>query len=70
MEGKSWVFQDLLHLELKDKTISFSAWVYSKQADKVRLNLLIGNDSTFSDYHPGDGWVKLYITDVPPLVFS
>lgn len=43
------------------RDMTFSVWVYCRIADKVRLAITDDADSTYSDYHTGNGWELLSV---------
>lgn len=43
------------------RDMTFAAWVYSKVADKIRLEIVDDSGSAFSDYHTGLGWQLLSV---------
>jgi len=51
--------------EVKGKPISFSAWVKSSVASKVRLRIQDNEGQTYSSYNSGTGWEKLTVTRTP-----
>jgi len=45
-----------------DVKTTYSEWIYASVADKIRIAIKDGTDSTYSDYHAGGGWERLAVT--------
>ncbi len=49
--------------KVKDKTLTFSCWVYASDASTARIYIYTGSTLVYSDYHTGDStWQLLQVT--------